>query len=154
MTLSRTPPPIHRLQHWPWEPRPHRGRHLRSSVSPPSSAIWKHPPWPLLNHMLCCFAIVFSDFSPQNCRFYEDRDSLILFLAPWLLAHPRCTLKMYWCVNEWVCDAVHASHQPDVLYLHALHFARVPLKNITRLAGERRRSLQNNTLLSTLFQYP
>lgn len=36
-----------------------------------------------------------------------------------------------------MCDAVHASHQPDVLYLHALHFARVPLKNITRLGGGR-----------------
>lgn len=34
-------------------------------------------------------------------------------------------------------DAVQASHQPDILYLHALHFARVPLKNITRLGGAR-----------------
>lgn len=36
-----------------------------------------------------------------------------------------------------MCDAAHASHQPDVLYLHALHFARVSLKNVTRL-GEGR----------------
>lgn len=34
-------------------------------------------------------------------------------------------------------DAVQISHQPDILYLHALHFARVPLRNITRLGGAR-----------------
>lgn len=40
-------------------------------------------------------------------------------------------------MNERVGDAVQASHQPDILYLHALHLARVPLKNITRLGGAR-----------------
>ena len=59
--------------------------------------------------------------------------NFIFFLAPWLLAHSRCTLKMFWCVNEWVGNAVQASHQADTLYLQALHFARVPLRNLTRL---------------------
>ena len=59
--------------------------------------------------------------------------NFIFFLAPWLLAHSSCTLKMFWCVNEWVGNAVQASHQTDILYLEALHFARVPLRNLTRL---------------------
>lgn len=53
-------------------------------------------------------------------------------------------------------DAVQASHQPDILYLHALHFASVPLKNTTRLGGgrEERGSVRNNTSLSTLLRRP
>lgn len=66
---------------------------------------------------------------------YKDKGSFIFLMAPWLLAHSRCTLKTYWCVNEWAGNVAQASHQPAILYLHDLHFARVPLKNMTSWGG-------------------
>lgn len=90
---------------------------------------------------------------PQNCGLCS-RNYFILFLPPWLLADPRCTSKMYWCVNEWADDVFQTSHQPAFLYLHTLHFARVPLKNTTGsgvVGREERELLQSNTLLSTFF---
>lgn len=110
-------------------------RNLRSSVSPPSSVIWQHFPLPLLNHLwYCCY---FLRFPLQIVGFTRLGIILFSFLAPRVLAHTRCTLKIYWCVNGWVGDAVQISHQPDILYLHTLHFARVPLRNLTRLGGAR-----------------
>lgn len=95
-----------------------------------------HLPLPLLNHTLYC--LFFPDLPTplQNCGLYKDRNYFIL-LAPWLSAHPGCILRKYRCVKDRVGDAIQASHQPDILYLHALHFARVPFKNITRLGGAR-----------------
>ena len=55
-------------------------------------------------------------------------------------------------MNERVGDAVQASHQPDILYLHALHFAKVPLKNITS-SGDREEGFtpEQHIAISTFF---
>lgn len=69
-------------------------RNLRSSVSPPSSVIWQHFPLPLLNHLwYCCY---FLRFPLQIVGFTRLGIILFSFLAPRVLAHTRCTLKIYW----------------------------------------------------------
>ena len=117
----------------------HGYRNLRSSLSLPSSMIWQHLPLLLLNHISLIFPLSSLTSHPyptstaRTMGFITIEPNFIFFLAPWLLAHSSRTLKMFWCANEWVGNAVQASHQTDILYLQALHFARVPLRNLTRL---------------------
>ena len=125
-----------------WEPRPRGAWVWESRVLPVPSILCDLtvPSITAVNpHMSLIFPLPSLIPTPpphpaaRTMGFITIGPNFIFFLAPWLLAHSRCTLKMFWCVNEWVGNAVQASHQADTLYLQALHFARVPLRNLTRL---------------------